>query len=363
MKVFIEVYYSKETACKHACNSFQALARVMENDEDSDWRVCLVGRETIPTILDLCGKAEIVVVTSRVLVPLDRPKAYVASIKPLLDGLKACSSRKMLYQDDTRMRLWWTGVEDYGFGGFIGTYFYPWPSWMRHSKKFWPYKVSQDTPCLWLPHSAASPQAPLDLRTTKPKVIFPSTAFNHRYPNRQLWYSFIQKSPYLNEVVDVLTEKGGLFGHRYTDYMKPYRAALLVVPPNEYIVQKYFQCMSIGIVPLLCFAVGHKEHRAPNACRAFEELGFKRGVHYVEVTLDNFEGVVKDLMADPARFAPIAKASQTLIHEGHLPIHRMAALDRWLSGQGFWLKKPQDETFEIGSKKRSGREKYFSSSA
>lgn len=182
---------------------------------------------------------------------------------------------------------------------------------------------------LSVPH-AASPDFDLPFNEDAVNAVFLSGALGHHYPLRQRMAE-LSRNPALAIVhhphpgyhcsYDYATDPR--IGRSYALKIQEYRAGFTDCALYRYVVAKHFEIPATGALLL-----------AERAARSeLAELGLLDGVHYVSVSHDDLEDLLRYVL-DPANhdeLDPIRRRGQALIRQRHTTADRAALIDRLCS--------------------------------
>lgn len=180
--------------------------------------------------------------------------------------------------------------------------------------QFFP-EIARKREVVWIPHSA-SPDFLLRFNSHAENAIFLSGAINHYYPLRQQMKSLYDSRSYPISYhphpgyhcgYDHRTNEN--VGNGFANKINSHKAAFTDCLIFNYIVAKYFEIPATGSLLLADMSV--------NA--AFEQLGFIENEHYLPVSSDTLEEVIRYALDDSnhSKLDEIRKNGQALVWQKH----------------------------------------------
>lgn len=258
---------------------FHIFARLLE--KKSDWQVLRVGHNSVKDI------------RSKVLSPDTTVVMFTFGrlTHKIMDRiLPQCKCKIVHAMDDTnRPEVWKSGTKF--CHAICGPGLMRDPEFAEVIRKFWPEGKSFELCPLY--NGIPYVQEFNDREKKKPQVIFPSRNFLRKwYPFRVQWKNFICSRPDLASQVSFLHLSDNFAGKAYVDHIGSFKACLVVIPKEGYLVAKLFEAILGGSILLVYFPPGIGEVSR----REWISLGFVEGSHYLEVTFETFPMVLDDVM-------------------------------------------------------------------
>jgi hypothetical protein len=196
--------------------------------------------------------------------------------------------------------------------------------------QFFP-EISAKREVVWVPHSA-SPDFLIRFNPDAENKIFLSGAINHYYPLRQQMKALYDKQaypifyhPHPGYHCDYNYDKNENVGRGLAKKINSHRAAFTDCLKFNYIVAKYFEIPATGSLLLADSSVS----------TAFEQLGFVENVHYLPVSSDSLEDVIRYTLdeSNHTRLDRIRKKGQALVRQKHKTEDRARLIDEVCRGK------------------------------
>lgn len=196
-------------------------------------------------------------------------------------------------------------------------------------ERFFP-EVSSAKQVVWVPH-AASPEFMLPMNEHAENMILLSGKINSHYPLRQQLKTIADQPEFRiiehshpGYQCNYDHASSVAVGGGYARRINQFRAAFTDASRFNYVVAKYFEIPAAGSL-LLGDAAVEKE---------LADLGFHRWVHFVPVSEQTLEDVIRYVLDDTNhdRLDEIRRSSQKLIRERHTTCHRAKLINEICAG-------------------------------
>jgi hypothetical protein len=280
MFLFIDLYFP-QTSLHSTMTSF-LIGKTLEDKKVRGWKTCFVGREPLDEIYRLMVQREtrLVVVSHNIFSIRD-----ALTRRTIRKGVANCPGRRLYFIEDVFGARWWGNMKL--FHGYIGTVLYPHDAYRKSMQAYYPVRAHRP-PLHFVPHGIPYPTTLDGSKPQTNKILFPSRNFGHHYPYRCSWVHFLRGDAGRISNIAFLDKGSNVTGKSFINYLGSHRAVLVVVTQSGYLIRKLYETIMAGSILLVAFPSGLPGDAARET---WESLGFKNGVHYLEVTFENYDSL------------------------------------------------------------------------